>query len=571
MADDAGEGVDARLRALEERVASLEAELAARPTTRRLQPPPPPPAPVGPPPPPPTGAPVTGWRDSPPAPAAAPSPASEWANQLITEIVLKWAGLVLLFLAAVFLVSTAISRGWIGPELQLLGAVSLGAALVGFGLRPNLRTRGWGKSFAAVGVAVWFMACGAPSQWLDLGGVGKGMIGALVVAAVGLGLSRFVNSRLIAFTAFFGLTIVGLWVDAIDEYGADAFLVGALAAAVAFNGLHLERDWSELYIAVAVTTGLLGYAAAYEDESHTAVQLALVALALLYWFTPVARERLHSDSGDEVDQLAGRLQLATPSWLWGATMILHDFDSDGAGIVLAAVIAPVAAATAMTVRPFVRQWLWTSQLLGASVVLSIGLISWLDGSTLLGALAVQAVAMLVLSVAVDDTWFTWQSIITAGIVWLAALGLTLEAMEEDAEWGADIVHGLVFAATLGIGWYLRDRLEGRLLALVGYGGALLWIASVFVHFGQGQLIVSFIWAAIGVAVVVWGLSTGGVGGARVGLVTLAVTVAKLLTVDLAEVDTFWRAGLFFVIGLGLLWLSASIPKLVDGGDEPTDS
>ena len=301
------------------------------------------------------------------------------------------------------------------------------------------------------------------------------------------------------------------------------------------------------------------------------MKVFLVILALLHWFTPVAHNRLHSESGDEVDQLAGRLQLATPTWLWGTTMILHDFDSDGAGVVLAAVIAAVAAATALTVRPFVRQWLWTSQLLGASVVLSVGLISWLDGSTLLAALAVQAVAMLVLSVAIDDTWFRWQSIITAGIVWLAAFGLTMEALEDDAEWGADIVHGLVFVATLAIGWYLRHRFEGRLLALVGYGGGLLWIASVFVHLGQGQLIVSVIWAAIGVAVVVWGLTTGGVGGARVGLVTLAVTVAKLLTVDLAEVDTFWRAGLFFVIGLGLLWLSASIPKLVDGVEKPPDS
>ena len=93
---------------------------------------------------------------------------------------------------------------------------------------------------------------------------------------------------------------------------------------------------------------------------------------------------------------------------------------------------------------------------------------------------------------------------------------------------------------------------------------------MLVHLGQGQLLISAAWAAVGVAVVVWGLLSRRVDVARVGLATLGVTVMKLLTVDLSEVDTFWRAGLFFVIGLGFLWLSASIPKLMasPGEEQP---
>ena len=506
-----------------------------------------------------------------PAVAAPPRPTPAWTTDITTEVALKWAGLVLLFLAAVFLVSTAISRGWIGPELQLLGAVALGAALVGFGLRPALRHRGWGTSFVSVGVAVWFIACGAPSQWLDLGGVGKGMLAAFVVAAIGVGLSRFVDSRLVAFSTFFGLAVVAVWIEAFDEFGAPAFLFGVVVAVAVFFLLHLDRDWPSLYVGVAATTALLGFVPAFEDEAHGLVQALLVALALLYWLTPAAHARL----GPEADhrsaaQLGGRLQLATPAWMWGVTMILHDFDADHAGVLVGTAIAVVGAASSQLLRPIVPKWLWVSQLLGCWVVLSLGLISWLDGSTLLAALAAQAAAMLALSIAIDDRWFTYQSVATATVVWLATLGLTLEALERDAAWGADVVHGLVFAVTLGIGWALRSRSEGRLLALVGYGGGLLWVASAFVHLGQGQLIVSAVWAAIGAFVVVWGLGRGRVSEARVGLATLALTVVKLLTVDLAEVDTFWRAGLFFVIGLGLLWLSASIPKLADAGRSPAD-
>ena len=56
---------------------------------------------------------------------------------------------------------------------------------------------------------------------------------------------------------------------------------------------------------------------------------------------------------------------------------------------------------------------------------------------------------------------------------------------------------------------------------------------------------------------------------RIGFATLALVVAKLLTVDLAEVETFWRAGLFFLIGLGFLWLSTAIPGLI--GAEADDA
>ena len=49
---------------------------------------------------------------------------------------------------------------------------------------------------------------------------------------------------------------------------------------------------------------------------------------------------------------------------------------------------------------------------------------------------------------------------------------------------------------------------------------------------------------------------------NVALGTLGLTLAKLVTVDLAEVDVFWRVGLFFVIGIGLITLGLKVPSLV---------
>ena len=55
------------------------------------------------------------------------------------------------------------------------------------------------------------------------------------------------------------------------------------------------------------------------------------------------------------------------------------------------------------------------------------------------------------------------------------------------------------------------------------------------------------------------------------MTTLAVTLVKLLTVDLAEVDTLWRVGLFLVIGTGLLRLGYVLPRLSTGRDETAET
>ena len=78
---------------------------------------------------------------------------------------------------------------------------------------------------------------------------------------------------------------------------------------------------------------------------------------------------------------------------------------------------------------------------------------------------------------------------------------------------------------------------------------------------QGQAAVSVSWAVVGTAVLIAGAVRKIPELGSAGLAVLALTVAKLLTVDLQEVDTLWRAGLFFVVGLGIMRLGFLLPKL----------
>ena len=93
---------------------------------------------------------------------------------------------------------------------------------------------------------------------------------------------------------------------------------------------------------------------------------------------------------------------------------------------------------------------------------------------------------------------------------------------------------------------------------------------MLVHLPQGQAVVSVSWAIVGTAVLVAGAVKKVPGLGAAGLAVLALTVAKLLTVDLREVDTLWRAGLFFMVGFGIMRLGFLLPRLTGAADDHLD-
>lgn len=580
MVTDGGLSPEDRISALETRVAQLEAALAAAtaPQPQTVQPQVPPQAHMAhsqsaqPPPPPPRAPAAT--HEMPWGHATEPEK-SRFGEALSTEAVLKWAGLVLVFLAAAFLVSTAIDRGWIGPELQLAGVIALGLAMIAGGLRILEQWRGWARSLVAVGVAILYIAAFASHEWLNLVWLGVATIGSIVVTLGSIWLARQCNSRLVAIVGYLGAIVTPAGLGAADEYGVGVGSAYLLVVAIAFLLLHIERSWTALYLVVGVLSMLVGYAATTEHELVGVGQVMLALLALALILTPVAHELRHGEAETDIDRLPTRLVLAVPVWFWGATIELHEIDSGIGRFAIAAATCVAVLAIAMALQSQLSKWhcsrwQWASLLLAASIVLVAGFSSLLDGPALLGTLALQALAMMLLTRVVDDAWFRIGSVVLAVFVFVVTAGRTVEAVEIDASLGADLVHLGVFAATGAIGWMVRDRSEGEIVALGSYGGLIVWVLSALVHISQGQVIVSAIWAVIGVAVVLIGLSRRRTHVAWVGMATLALVVGKLLTVDLAEVDTFWRAGLFFLVGAGFLWLSTRIPALTAGDTTPSD-
>jgi len=539
---------DDRLEAFEARIAAIEAAIEGLREQRAEGPPP---LPAAAQPPPPTGPPVVTDR---------PQAATRPALTLDSEVLLKWGGVGLVVLAVGFGVSTAIQRGWIGPLLQLAGALVLALGLIGLGIRLEPVRRAWTHALCSGGVASLFVIF-ASDLFLDQANTDIGFTLTFLSGLVGVGVARFVRSEWVGIVTLLagviGWLVIGEGQPPFIESGA--VFVAALVVATA---VAIERQWFGLRTVTALVGfggGLALAIAADTDVEYTAAMVAAGLVAVILLVVP--------SLGDEMPpwrQIDFRMPTLLAPWVWVviASSFIDDFDTE-AGLVAFAVAGFVAGYVGVF-----RDGLLTIHLaalvVGASVTVTIGVGATLSTEVAWVAVAVQGVGLLVLRRIMPGGWLL---AVNAGALLVAAAISVFVSAEyawrNDAPIGDDIANLAVIIA-IGVAGWIAGRLEVRAVAgFVVLGLSLLWLGSVFVHLPQGQAIVSLSWAVVGVAILVAGAVRKIPQLGNVGLGVLALTVGKLLLVDMAEVDALWRAGLFLAVGLSLLRLGFLLPRWTD--------
>jgi hypothetical protein len=121
---------------------------------------------------------------------------------------------------------------------------------------------------------------------------------------------------------------------------------------------------------------------------------------------------------------------------------------------------------------------------------------------------------------------------------------------------------------------LKDRTLQRIYLGLAYAGLLAWIFREFSLLENGHAFVTAVWSVIGIGLLVHGLRSNQDLLRRAGLGTLALVVAKLFLIDLAELDPLWRVAVFLVIGAGFLAVGYFLPQVwkpIVGQDEPEAS
>lgn len=582
--------LERQLAELTARVRALEVAMSDRTT-----PPPPVPSdvarPVAPPPP--------GWATSPLGTAAAPTSnrrAFEWG----IESVLRWAGVGLVTLAGIFLVSTAVSRGWIGPELQLLAAALGGVGLHMAAVRLAASRRSWPLALSSGGTIVLGACAIATHEWLELVGAeaAVGFLAGTTVAAAAIALH--LPRPGVAMVA--GLVALIAPLDTLAGLGDEVLLSWVVACILASTAFGLVVTWTLPRLVTGwVGATILAVYALVETVTGQLRTLGLIGsglVAVVLWIGPVlaarssaspggpvvARSRWSppgpgsSSDGRSASVSAGlgaldiRLLATVPAWTWVAFSGVIDPESSQGVSHVALITALCFLVLSVAAWRHLPRNAALSTLLGSIVLLAVGFVVRLSGPALMVVLAGQAAVSYYLGRRLVDRPLTYSGYVFAAISSLLAAGEIAAAIDRDGfhSVGAGVATLVIAACWAALAVLSFHGLHGTARAfrpafLVAWVGFLAWTAAACLAMPQGLMAISVVWAAMGAAALVIGLRERVEFMRDVAMATLGVTLLKLVGVDMAEVDVFWRVGLFAVVGTGLIVLGLRIPSLV-----PTD-
>lgn len=191
----------------------------------------------------------------PPAPEAGAWPATEEhagaptrpsrtlpdVEEVLSGRVLAWTGGLALLLGAVFFLSLAFSRGWIGPTARVsIGLVAGAVSVAGGGWFFERRERLFGHVLLAVGLGVLDMALLAGTRLYDLFAVELGLLGTLLSAVAAAAIAVRADSQVVA---GYGLTAALVAPPLLGASPNGATIAFVAAVLVGTTGIALYRYW----------------------------------------------------------------------------------------------------------------------------------------------------------------------------------------------------------------------------------------------------------------------------------------------------------------------------------------
>ncbi len=586
MADPGHEDeLEARVRRLEQRVAELEGDLATA-SGRTPAPSGAPTAPSAAPAPPAT---AVGW----PPPDSTDDPL-DGLRTFIADLdarfagrALAWAGGLALILGAIYFVSLAADRGWIGPEVRIaLGVVAGLASLVVGAVVMARGNRLIGHVLAPVGLAVVSISMVGATRLLDLLPVPVAMVIVLISALVAAVIAIRFDAPVVA---GFGLVAVLIAPPLLGAPPDLPTLVFVGAVLVGTTVVALWKAWGWLP-PLAFVLSAPQVAVWIGEEASLAVGLIG---SIAYWLLQVI------PAGGEALR---RRRLDLPVWsaalLMGAGAFLvwcgfEVFDGDLVTLrpAFLVVVALVHFALGFAVLQRDGEGSMFGLLTAATGVAALTLAVPVQFDAPLVPVAWSAEAVAVLWVA-NERRHRPTFVVGGILVGLAAIAaLTVvpssrlvvgpEPVDLVDAVGAVIALGSVLVAAIALARLESDpRRRAWLWAAIGVGAVYLASVALMDAISLitaeldaeqrrtiGQTALTLLWAALGIVAFVIGLRTRSVAWRLGGLALLAVTTAKVVLVDLSDLDVAYRV--VSLIGLGLVLLAGA--WLWQRSREPVDA
>ena len=503
--------------------------------------------------------------------------------------ILAWVGGLATLLGVVFLMRSAVDSSWFTETVRALLAAFGSLSLLGVGVWLHER-RGrseLARLLVAVAIPGLYATTVVSTQTYDLISPVLGLEAASLIGLVGVAIAVRWSSMLVGSVGILGALAAPILVGTASEGGSIAFVAVALAAGV---GVLLWQRWNWLALgAFAVSAPQLiawiwssGFVS-FDSGIASPSEPTLLVLAVLvgFWVLYAAAAfgfELRNRGEERLPVSSWLLLLSSSLFVVGAGAVVIGGDSV---LALDAWIFGFAASHfllgAAASRFGVHREIGSLLIAGGIGLAGLGTVSAFDGPMVVAVFAAIASALAYLSTWADTTpapalsdakrlLLTACAFVGFAIAHVLVVEAPLSAIAEGVD---DLGSSLVAIGSCAVAalacWYFGRDVDDRVGAAAGFVSAIsfVYLGSVAIidvvgndPSGEGREIgqawLSAFWAAAGLGAVVFGMVRRSVNVRIGGLLLLALTIGKVWTYDLAELEELARALSFVALGLLLL-------------------
>lgn len=482
---------------------------------------------------------------------------------------ITWAGVLALFVGAVFFIKHAVEQGWLGPWGRVSLGLVLGASLIGGGLRSISRSmRPLGQGLIGGGLAILYVSIYGASGYFGLVPSAAAFAVMVAVTALGMGLAVKLRALPVALLSISGgfLTPVMLWPATDPGHALFAYL---LCLDLGVLAVSLVRRWRALdLLALVGTWGLmLGWSVWFRQPGEVALPLAWLSVYYLIFLGIPFAQHLHRSTPIARERLVMALTNGWAVFGYAATLL------DGQPNLLGAFAMGLAASSLAVGR--LSSWRVPSDRPARSVLLGSAFAFYTLAVPMILDLHAVTIAW-----AVEGVVLVWLGVryrsLTDRLFGLGAMALALVRCMTlewpggtEVFWTADLGSALAVAAALGaLAVIYRRSIDqvrteegplGALATLIGAGLALAAISASLMswlpaagHGGMQLWATALVWFA-GAAALMAGGTIGRSRSARAAAFVALALAAVLIIADYAQGWT--GAGLLLLNGRYLVGLA----------------
>lgn len=511
-------------------------------------------------------------------------------------------GIGLVVLGAIFLFKFSIDQGWITPLVRILFGIVLAVILLVSGLRIYTKNKILSRLVIGGGIGVYYISIFSAFQLYQLLSHSTAFVLMVIVTTVILYLSMRQNEQ--------GLSIVGLTAGLLTPfmlYTGEGNIPGLVSYTMVLNSaaltIYYKKAWRSLLwlshwgswivLAIAVES-IAGMQFGFLIDKWSTQIGIILTWSLFALFPPLRFIRFGQKPDHALEEGITPsvskqmplfnftrkyhihfISLTLPFWALGLTVWLWSYGDTAATLI-----------NSSTALVYIIIYLWLRReklllklgqvhLISATLLISWALLIFFTFKTSFVLLIATYLLLFLWSLKSKEgnlSHFSNAFMLLFALVLLLKLSFASAAEPFLMNW--DVLRDIISLAFIVVyAWQAYKLKMGKILALLAYIGLAAFISREAVVFENGQAIVSVLWSLMGVPALIYGIFKKKEKVRVVGIITIAIVVAKLFLVDFEHVSALWRIFLFISIGGLFLILNNYIQNRIrksENGNEQQD-